>query len=157
MNPGTSRQIPLGGAALLVLVCLIWGGNMVSIKYSNEGIPPMAAATVRSAVAAACLWIFASLKGKTIILRGKDLKHGVVIGILFGLDFLFLYWGTSFTVASRAIIFLYTHPFWVALGAHFVLRDDRMTLFKGAGLLLAFGLVPGGNRFWRWRALARRF
>ena len=142
MKPAASRQISLTGMALLVLVCLIWGGNMVSIKYSNEGIPPMIAATVRSAAAALCVWFYARLKGKTVLLRGEDLKHGLVIGILFGLDFLFLYWGTSFTVASRSIIFLYTHPFWVALGAHFVLHDDKMSPAKGSGLLLAFaGMV----------------
>ena len=138
MSLGPRSSIPPAGAALLVMVCLLWGGNMVSIKFSNQGIPPMMAATARSAAAAVLVWVFASARGRTIALRGKDLKHGIVIGILFGLDFLFLYWGTSFTVASRAIIFLYTHPFWVALGAHFVLRDDRMTPSKGAGLLLAF-------------------
>jgi len=142
MGLRSRSSIPPAGALLLILVCLIWGGNMVSIKFSNEGIPPMMAATARSALAAVCIWIFASLRGKSVILRGEDLKHGAVIGILFGLDFLFLYWGTSYTVASRAIIFLYTHPLWVALGAHFVLRDDRMTLSKGSGLLLAFaGMV----------------
>lgn len=115
---------------------------MVSIRISNAGIPPMLAATARSAMAAACLWSFCAFRGKSVLLRGEDLKHGVMIGLLFGLDFLFLYWGTSFTVASRAIIFLYTHPFWVALGAHFILHDDRMNPSKGAGLLLAFaGMV----------------
>jgi len=142
MSLRARSPIPPTGALLLILVCLIWGGNMVSIKFSNEGIPPMMAATARSALAAVCILVFASVKGKSVILRGEDLKHGVVIGILFGLDFLFLYWGTSFTVASRAIIFLYTHPFWVALGAHFVLHDDRMTPSKACGLLLAFaGMV----------------
>ncbi len=102
----------------------------------------MMAAAARSAVAAACILIFSLVRGKSVILRGEDFKHGVVIGILFGLDFLFLYWGTSFTVASRAIVFLYTHPLWVALGAHFLLHDDRMSASKASGLLLAFtGMV----------------
>ena len=57
------------------------------------------------------------------------------------MDFLFLYWGIAFTTASRSIIFLYTHPFWVALGAHFAVRGDRFTLRKGIGLALAFGGV----------------
>ncbi len=132
------NHIPLSGVALLIFVCLIWGGNMVSIKFSNAGIPPMLTATVRSFVAAALLWGFAASRRQRVWLRGIDLRYGLIIGILFGLDFLFLYWGTVFTNASRAIIFLYTHPFWVAIGAHFVLHDDRLTPAKIAGLVLAF-------------------
>ncbi len=114
---------------------------MVSIKFSNAGIPPMVAATFRSAVAALCLWVFASRRGKSVWLARQDLRYGFIIGLLFGLDFLFLYWGTVFTVASRAIIFLYSHSIWAALGAHFFLKDDRLTPFKTAGLVLAFGGV----------------
>jgi drug/metabolite transporter (DMT)-like permease len=111
---------------------------MVSIKFSNAGLPPMLTATIRNMVAAALLFGFTTVRRQSVWLRGMDLRYGVIIGILFGLDFLFLYWGTTFTVASRAVIFLYTHPFWVALGAHFVLHDDRLTPSKIAGLVLAF-------------------
>jgi drug/metabolite transporter (DMT)-like permease len=111
---------------------------MVSIKFSNAGVPPMAAAVIRSAVAALCLWALGAAMRRPVWMRGADFKHGVVIGILFGLDFLFLYWGTAFTVASRAIIFLYTHSIWAALGAHFFLRDDRLSPVKTSGLILAF-------------------
>jgi drug/metabolite transporter (DMT)-like permease len=111
---------------------------MVTIKFSNQGMPPLMTATVRSLVAACCLWIFATWRGKKVKLSRADLPYGILIGVLFGLDFLFLYWGTSYTTASRAIIFLYTHPFWVALGATFVLHDDKLTLPKIVGLVMAF-------------------
>ncbi len=138
----TSGAIPLTASLLLLLVCFLWGGNTVSIRISNQGIPPLLAATIRSAVAASLLWVYARRKREGVWLRGRDLRHAAVIGILFGLDFLFLYWGLAFTHASRGTIFLYMHPFWVALGAHFLLTDDRLTVVKGVGLVLAFaGLV----------------
>jgi drug/metabolite transporter (DMT)-like permease len=111
---------------------------MVSIKFSNAGMPPMLTAMIRNVVAAILLFGFTMVRRQSVWLRGADLKYGLIIGVLFGLDFLFLYWGTAFTNASRAIIFLYTHPFWVALGAHFVLQDDRLTPVKIGGLILAF-------------------
>ena len=43
--------IPVFGIFLLVFICATWGGNMVSIKLSNMGLPPILAATIRSAVA----------------------------------------------------------------------------------------------------------
>lgn len=111
---------------------------MVSIKLSNQGIPPVMAATIRSALAAFLIWAYARSLGKTVFLRGGDFKHGLVIGTLFALDFVFLYLGPVFTNASRAIIFLYTHPLWVALAAHFLLPQDRLTVAKSIGLVLAF-------------------
>ncbi len=112
---------------------------MVSIKISNRGVPPLLAATIRSLAASLLVFLLARSKGQRVLLGRADFKHGLVIGLLFGLDFLFLYWGTLYTYASRAVIFLYTHPFWVALGAHFVLKDDRLNASKVTGLFLAFG------------------
>ena len=141
-------HIPLTGSLLLLLVCFLWGGNLVSIKISNQGIPPCLAAVARSGIVAFLLWTCTRLKGIPVLLERRDYWHGVAIGTLFGLDFLFLYWGITFTHASRAVIFLFTHPFWVAVGAHFLIRDDRLTPGKGGGLVLAFGglLLVFGSR-----------
>ncbi len=58
-------------------------------------------------------------------------------GILFGIEFIFLYYGLLYTNASRAAILLYLSPFVVAVGAHFFLKE-RLTALKGIGLILAF-------------------
>jgi drug/metabolite transporter (DMT)-like permease len=83
--------------------------------------------------------VLCSFKWLVTFLRAKGHNHGIIIGCLFGTEFLFIYWGLAFTTASRSVIFLYTHPFWVALGAHFIFNDDRLTSKKIAGLFLAFG------------------
>jgi drug/metabolite transporter (DMT)-like permease len=141
-NSDRSNHIPIAGVLFLVMLSFLWGANMVSIRFSNQGISPILAATIRSVVASFLLWIYAKYSSEKVFLQGGDLKHGIVIGVLFGVEFLLLYWGPSFTDVSRAVIFLYSHPFWVALGAHFLLTDDRLTWSKTAGLCLAFaGLV----------------
>jgi hypothetical protein len=38
--------IPVTASLLLVLLCLLWGGNLVSIKISNQGVPPILAAAL---------------------------------------------------------------------------------------------------------------
>jgi len=133
-----SESIDSSGILLLVLVCFLWGGNMVSIKVSNSGIPPILAATLRSALASGLLWVYALIKGERVLLGWADMRFGLVLGVLFGFDFLFLYWGTAFTDASRAVIFLYTTPLWVAVAAHFVLPQDRLNAQKAVGLISAF-------------------
>jgi len=141
-NTDPASNIPVAGVLFLVMLSFLWGANMVSIKISNQGVPPIVAAATRSVVASFLLWIYARHSSEQVFLGREDLKHGVVIGVLFGLEFLLLYWGPNFTDVSRAVIFLYSHPFWVAIGAHFLLTNDRLTLVKTVGLCLAFaGLV----------------
>ncbi len=148
MNEPSPRiqHIPPSGALLLGFICLIWGVNLVSIKASNQDIQPNLAAADRSVGASVLLYLYAKIKGEEVFLDSADQKHGIVIGVLFGVEFLMLYWGPSFTDISRAIIFLYTQPMFVALLAHFFTRSDRLTWTKSLGLLLAFvGLTAA---FW---------
>lgn len=139
MNTGNHKNKGLSLSAFfwLLLVCAIWGGNAVSIKFSNQGIPPLMAATIRSLVSGALVGAFAIWKGQPVLFPVGKRHHAVIIGILFGLDFLFLYWGILFTPASRSTIFLYSHPLWVIIGAHFVLKQDRLHISKVFGALLA--------------------
>jgi drug/metabolite transporter (DMT)-like permease len=149
-DTGVSEQgsgaIPLTASLILAGLCVLWGGNLVSIKISNQGIPPLLAAVARSGVASLLIWAYARSKREGVFLPRKELKHAAAIGLLFGIEFILLYWGLVFTHASRGIIFFYTQPFWTAIGAHFLLTGDRLNSGKVAGLVLAFlGLL---SVFW---------
>ena len=74
--------------------------------------------------------------------RRRDIGHGTVIGLLLAGFYLFLYWGSTFTDASRATIFVNSNPLWVAAGAHFLLPHDRLSRVKSIGLICSFlGLI----------------
>ena len=62
---------------------------------------------------------------------------GVGCGVLFALEFLFLYWGLAKTTASHAVVLINAAPFVVALGSHYLL-GDRLTVMKAVGLSAAF-------------------
>jgi drug/metabolite transporter (DMT)-like permease len=135
-------RMPLRAVGLILLVCFLWGTNIVSIKYSNEGIPPLLTAGLRNVGAALVLGAWLAVTGRTLIHRDRRALHGVVIGIMFGFDFLFFYWGSLYTSASRVVIFANTQPLWVALGAHFLFPLDRLSARKALGLAAAFaGIV----------------
>jgi drug/metabolite transporter (DMT)-like permease len=116
---------------------------MVAIKVSVAGVAPLFSAGLRSAVAAACVWLWMWARGVPLLPAGRRelLRHGIAVGVLFGLEFGFIYLGLRYTLASRSAILLYTHPFFVALGAHFLLAGDRLHAGKAGGLLLAFAGV----------------
>lgn len=134
-------RLPLGAGLILALLCFLWGGNAIAVKISNQGFPPLLAAGLRSLVAGLLLWAYARSRGAGVAVPRGQTRHALIIGLLFGIEFLFVYWGLSLTTASRSSIFLYTAPFWVALGAHLLLPGDRLTLVKSLGLVLAFGGV----------------
>jgi len=137
----TSGRLPVSAGLILGLLCFLWGAQAVSIKFSNQGMPPLMNAALRSLISGVLVWVYAGMKSRGVAFPAGQTRHALVIGLLFGLEFLFVYWGLAFTPASRSAIFLYTHPFWVALGAHFLLKGDRLTPAKLFGLVLAFGGV----------------
>ena len=137
-NSQASGRLPVSAGLILGVLCFLWGAQSVSIKFSNQGMPPLMAAALRSLVAGALVWGYARAKGRRVVFPPGQTRHAMMIGLLFGLEFLFLYWCLVFTPVSRSLIFFYTHPFWVALGAHFFLRNDRLTPTKLFGLIIAF-------------------
>jgi len=125
----------------LLILALIWGANMAIIKIGARELAPLFMAGLRSLVASACLYIWMKAKGVTLFPSKSVLVHGIVVGLVFGSEFGFIYVGLGYTLASRTYILVYTAPFFVALGAHFFLEGDRLNPWKAGGLILAFAGV----------------
>jgi drug/metabolite transporter (DMT)-like permease len=65
------------------------------------------------------------------------LGPGLVAGALFSLEFLLMFRGLLLTSASRASVFLYVAPFFVALG-YYQFLDERLRASQWGGLALSF-------------------
>ena len=124
--------------AILLSLCAIWGFTQVAIKVGNEGIPPFLQAGLRSAGSGLLVWAYAAARGVPLFGRDGSLGFGLVIATLFAGEFVFLYWGLVYTTASRGILFIYTSPFVVALGAHWFVPGERLRGLRTVGLLCAF-------------------
>jgi len=132
----TADRLDVKAVFLITVLCLMWGLNAVAIKFSIEGIAPIFCAGLRSVIATGCL--MAWMTWKRLELFPGRLKEGMVIGFMFGVEFGLIYTAVIFTTTSSAWILLYTSPFFHALGAHFFLSGDRLTLEKSGGLVLSF-------------------
>ena len=130
----------LGGlaATILLLCCVAWGLNQVAIKIGLAGVSPLLGAGLRSFIAAVLLGAWCRLRGEPLLARDGTWGYGLFIGLLFAAEFVFIYGGLAFTTASRSVIFLYSAPFFVALGAHFFIPEERLTWTRVAGLIVAF-------------------
>ena len=130
--------IDASAATLMVALCAVWGLNQVAAKVVNAGISPVLQAGLRSLGAAALLWAWSSFRGVRLFERDGSLPAGLLIGVLFAAEFGFLYWGLEYTTASRAVVFLYTAPFWVAVGVHLLVPGERLRREQVIGLSAAF-------------------
>jgi drug/metabolite transporter (DMT)-like permease len=140
VKSNAGRPLSPGAIALMMMLCLSWGFNQVAVKLALPDIPAMMQAMFRSIVALPVLLIVGWLRGANFSLRDGTLGPGLLAGFLFGIEFALIYQGLRFTTASRAAVFLYTAPFFVALGSYQVL-GERLRPSQWGGLALCFAGV----------------
>ncbi len=134
------RSLSAGAVAMMLMLCLSWGFNQIAVKLVLPDVPPMLQATIRSAGALPVLLLIAWLRGVKLFQRDNSLVPGLFAGLLFGLEFVLIYRGLLLTSALRAVVFLYTAPFFVALGSYQFL-GERLRASQWGGLGLSFAGV----------------
>ena len=139
-----NSRIAPGPAAfgLMVLLCAIWGLQQVAMKVAAAEICPILQAGLRSGLGAVLVFAWARWRGIALFTPDRSLRPGLLAGLLFGLEFVFIFVGVERTTVSRMVVFLYTAPCFTVLGLHFFVPGERMGWRQGAGVLLAFaGLI----------------
>lgn len=134
------RPLSPGAIALMLMLCLSWGFNQIAVKLVLADVPPMLQALSRSVGALPVLLIIGTFRGVKFFERDGTLWAGICCGLIFGIEFVLIYQGLLYTSASRAAVFLYTAPFFVALGSYIFL-GERLRPLQWAGLALSFAGV----------------
>lgn len=134
-------RIDAFGGAVLLTFSVLMGLNQVLIKLVNAGMQPVFQAGLRSALAVLPVLAFAVLTRKRLSLIDGSFWPGVLAGVFFSVEFMLLFQSVEYTSVARVSVFFYTMPFWVALGAHFLIPGERLTRARALGLALAFSGV----------------
>lgn len=140
LTTAKARPLSATAIALMVVLCLSWGFNQISVKVALPDIPPLMQATLRSIGGLAVIMLFAWFRGVRMFERDGTLRPGLLAGLFFGLEFILIYRGLVYTSASRAVVFLYVAPFVVALGSRRFLGENLSSL-QWSGLALSFAGV----------------
>ena len=133
-----SRPLDPLAIALTVALCLIWGFNQVAVKLAIHDIPPLIQCVIRSVVATVLVLAWTQFRGIPLFKRDGTLLAGIIAGVLFALEFLLIYRGLLYTTATRAVLFLYTAPFLVVLGARWLVKGDHFHLMQWSRMALSF-------------------
>jgi drug/metabolite transporter (DMT)-like permease len=135
---------PLDSTAigLMLVLTMLWGLQQVAIKLALPGVSPVAQAAIRSMVATVLLLGWARWRAIPLVDRDGTLAAGVAAGVLFAVEFFFIYVGLNHTSASRMVVFIYLAPILTALGLAWLVPGEQLSGVQWAGVLLAFaGLV----------------
>ena len=135
---------------LLAIFCnILWGSAYPGIKlgyqaFGIETVPQILLfAGCRFFVAGLILIVFASLKNKKIqVPQKKNVPMLVVLALVYtALQYLFFYYGLSKTSGTNGSIVNSTSTFMAVILAHFIYKNEKMTVKKVVGTLVGFAGV----------------
>jgi len=132
------KPLDLTAYSLMVLLTALWGFQQVTIKVIAGDVSLVAQAAIRSIVATALVLAWARLRGIPLFERDGTLKAGLLAGLLFAVEFVFIYGGLAYTNASRMVVFIYLTPVLTALGLHLAIPGERLKAGQWLGVLVAF-------------------
>jgi drug/metabolite transporter (DMT)-like permease len=134
-----SRHALDGRAVRLMLVfCAILGLQQIAIKAAAPDMSPLLQIGLRSGAAALPIGLYLRVRGLGLIPGNGTWLAGIVAGVLFSVEYLFVAEGLRFTSASHMVTMLYTAPAFAALGLHVLIPAERLRPLQWAGLVLAF-------------------
>jgi drug/metabolite transporter (DMT)-like permease len=102
----SKKKLDTRAVVSVVSLCFLWGLAQASIKVAKRGVNPIFQAAVGSITATPLVVLWARLRKLPLHQRDRTFYHGLVIGVLFETEFVFIYLGLSYTTASHVVIFL---------------------------------------------------
>ena len=123
---------------MMLLLCTIWGLHQVAIKAAAPDIAPIMQIALRSGLSALLVGIVIGCSRERFFRPDGTLAPGIIIGVLFSVEFIFVAEGLRFTTASHMSVFLYTAPIFTALGLQWFLPAERLRSQQWTGIAVAF-------------------
>ena len=144
---GMARPLDRFAILLMSVLCVAWGGNQVAAKIALHDFGPMTQCALRNGVGAALVGGYCVAFRRQVFARDGTRALGVAAGVLFTLEFVLLFFAVERTTAASAVVFVFTAPFFVALGAVVLLPQERLAPWQWGGVALAFlGVALGFYR-----------
>jgi drug/metabolite transporter (DMT)-like permease len=125
-------------ALLLLLLAFFWGGNAVAVKIALRDTRPFILAGLRFGVGALVIGLWGALNRIGLKPERSEISHLIILSLLFAAQICTFTLGVDLTLAGRASLFINTHPFFVAIIAHLFISNDKLSIKKLLGLILAF-------------------
>ena len=124
---------------MLLSVAMLWGGNVVMVKYLTSFFPPLALAPIRLTLATALLLpLVLNRYGRQLPPRETWLPILGVASCSIFFHQLSMSIGTTLTSGTHAVLILGLNPLFTVVLASLLVKET-LTWSKAAGVLLGFG------------------
>lgn len=121
-------------------IYFLWGANFLAVRYAVAGLPPLLTIAVRSLIAGAILFAWASQSGARP--HAQDWRAAAIGGLcFFGLCHGTLAWAAQYVPSGLSAVILALIPAWVALLSWIRPGGARPSGLTAIGLLLSFAGV----------------
>ncbi|TXH71159.1 MAG: DMT family transporter [Thiothrix sp.] len=135
--PNTRQALDGKAMGIMVLLCMLWGVQQTHLKAVLDEISPMMLIALRSGLSALLVALLMRYRQERMNVA-QNWKPGLIVGVLFAVEFVFVAEGIRYTAASHMIVLVYTAPIFVALGMHWLFPAERLAALQWLGVLLAF-------------------
>ncbi len=133
-----AKPLTAASASLALFVSILWGGNVVALKYGLATFPPFWSAFWRMFAAVAAVLAWAVLRRVRLLPKPGEWGPFAALGAMFTLQIAGLNIGTDWTSPGYAVVLLNAHPVFTNLYGHFIDSEDKLTTRRLFGLVLAF-------------------
>ena len=143
----TNKPIDGLAASFLIIFSILLGLNQVLVKLVNVGMHPVFQVALRSTLAIFPILIYCYLTKKKINFFDGSLVAGIIAGVLFAVEFIFLFTALDYSTVTRVSLIFYTMPVWLSLSAHFLIKNDKLNfVVLWRFLVLVLNISPNCHR-----------
>jgi drug/metabolite transporter (DMT)-like permease len=134
-----AQPIRLPTALFTLGLCVLWGGNVVAIKFGLAAFPPLWSAFWRFLICCVVVLLWSYWRGLSLLPQRSEIRQLGILGCLFTAQIALLNLGINWTSPASGVVLLNANPIFANLLAHFVVPGDRLSIRRVTGLLIAFG------------------
>ena len=142
-----SRPVPIGlsTAIIAILVSILWGGNVVSIRAGVDSVPPLWSAFWRMSVGVIFVTAWSLWRGVRVIPTRQEILPLFALGALFTVQIALMNTAAALTSPAYGVVILNSYPIFANLAGHFghrfAVHEAPITGIRALGLALALGGV----------------
>ena len=128
--------------ALLILLSVIWGGSFFFNKVALMGLPAFTIVWFRAGLGGIGLLVLVYATGRSMPRSPGVWRDFMIMGFFNNfIPFCLIVWGQTRIASGLASILTATTPIFTVILAHFLTRDERMSLGRLSGVILGLSGV----------------
>jgi len=144
LSSRSAQPIGLASASIAVLVSILWGGNVVSIRVGVDSVPPLWSAFWRMLLGVVFVAVWAQRRRVSLLPAAGELAPLLILGVMFTVQIALLNSASPLTSPAYGVVILNGYAIFANLAGHAAehyskgkIVEERITPIRAVGLALS--------------------